>query len=388
MRLETEEVMATHTRREAGVTRPREPQVRRGFTLVELLVVIAIIGVLVALLLPAVQAAREAARRAQCQSSIKNVSLAVLNFESSKAKLPVGMSFDAALYRTKVQNQLKEYGPNWVIFILPFLEQQATYNAFNLKLPINNDGAGVIVSDTRNRTARGTQIPVLLCPSDSYNQVPYEGKITFHGGNWARGNYAANSGNNFIGAGGCSARFGENRPACTSGPDENGSLPDDDGWLNDLRRGVMGPNISVKLKEITDGTSKTIMVGEIRAGLTDRDSRGTWAFGHAGGSLLALYGSGGDDNGPNACNTLADDVYSDVCQTDLARAECMDCNSTGGGADQATVRSTHQGGVFVAMCDGSVQFISDNIETSGEGGTFGTVWDHMIGSADAEVDLR
>jgi prepilin-type N-terminal cleavage/methylation domain-containing protein len=373
---------------DASENRPSRFQRDRGFTLVELLVVIAIIGVLVALLLPAVQAAREAARRAQCQSNIKNVALAVLNYESAKKNLPVGMSFDPALYRSKVQNQLKEYGPNWVIFTLPFLEQQSTYNTFNLKLPINNDGAGVNPTDTRNRTARGTQIPVLLCPSDSNNQVPYEGKITFHAGNWARGNYAANSGGNFIGAGGCSPRPGEDMAPCTSGPDENGSLPADDGWLNDLRRGVMGPNISVTLKQITDGTSKTILAGEIRAGLSDRDSRGTWAFGHAGGSLLAIFGSGGDANGPNACNELADDVYSDVCQTDLARSQCMDCNSTGGGADQATVRSTHQGGVFVAMCDGSVQFVSDDIETSGSYGTFGTVWDHMIGSADSEVDLR
>src|SRR5688572_33378723 len=183
---------------------------RAAFTLVELLVVIAIIGVLVALLLPAVQAAREAARRAQCQSNIKNVSLALLNYESSKKDFPVGMSFDAALYRTKVQNQLKEYGPNWVIYTLPFLEQQALYSAFNLKLPINNDGAGVNPTDTRNHTARGAPIQVLLCPSDAYNQVPYDGKIVFHAANCARGNYMANSGGNFIGAGGCSTRPGEN----------------------------------------------------------------------------------------------------------------------------------------------------------------------------------
>jgi prepilin-type N-terminal cleavage/methylation domain-containing protein len=385
---EAEEVMAITRRGGANDTPPQRYWGAPGFTLVELLVVIAIIGVLVALLLPAVQAAREAARRAQCQSNIKNVALALLNYESSKKDFPVGMSFDAVLYRTKVQNQLKEYGPNWVIYTLPFLEQQALYSAFNLKLPINNDGVGVNPTDTRNRTARGTPIQVLLCPSDTYNQVPYEGKITFHAGNWARGNYAANSGGNFIGAGGCSARPGENYGACTSGPDENGSLSEDDGWLNDLRRGVMGPNISVKLKEITDGTSKTILVGEVRSGLSDRDSRGTWAFGHAGGSLLAIFGSGGDANGPNACNPSADDVYSDMCGTDLAQSQCMDCFGSGGGADQATVRSLHQGGVFVAMCDGSVQFVSDDIETSGSYGTFGTVWDHMIGSADAEVDLR
>ncbi|MCC6494569.1 MAG: DUF1559 domain-containing protein [Pirellulales bacterium] len=358
----------------------------QGFTLVELLVVIAIIGVLVALLLPAVQAAREAARRAQCQSNIKNVALAALNYESAKKIFPVGMSFDAATYRTKVHNQLKEYGPNWIIYLLPYLEQQSTYALFNLKLPINNDGAGVSAADTRNRQARGTSISVLLCPSDAYNQVKYDGRIAFHGEGWARGNYAANSGGNFIGGGGCSARPGETISACTAGPEANGVLPDDDGWLSDYRRGVMGPNIAVRIQEITDGTSKTIMAGEVRAGLTDKDSRGVWAMGHAGASLLAIYGSGGDDNGPNACFSSADDVYSDICGTDLAQSECMDC-FTGGAADQATVRSSHQGGAFLAMCDGSVNFVSDDVETSGSYGRWGTAWDYMIGSADAEATL-
>ena len=365
----------------------RRPRYRIAFTLVELLVVIAIIGVLVALLLPAVQAAREAARRAQCQSSAKNVALAGLNYESSNKKFPVGMSFNAAQYRTKIHDQLKEYGPNWIIYILPFLEQQSTFSKFNLKLPINNDGAGASASDVRNREARGTEISVLLCPSDSNNRAKYVGKISFHGDNWARGNYAANSGGNFIGGGGCSARPGETIPACTAGPDASGSIPNDDGWSSDLRRGVMGPNIGVSLKQITDGTTKTIMLGEIRAGLSEKDSRGTWAMGHAGSSLLAIFGSGGDANGPNACYPSADDVYSDVCGTDQAKAECMDC-FTGGAADQATTRSSHPGGVHIAMCDGSVSFLSDNVETSGIGGPWGTAWDFMIGSADAEAVVR
>jgi prepilin-type N-terminal cleavage/methylation domain-containing protein/prepilin-type processing-associated H-X9-DG protein len=369
-----------------------------GFTLVELLVVIAIIGILVALLLPAIQAAREAARRSQCQSSLKNVALAVLNYESQKKRLPYGMTFDAKKYRTIVNNQLKEYGPNWMIFILPQLEEQATYDHFNpdstsnwdtKKFPINNDGAGVSANDTRNRETRGKLIPVLLCPSDAFNKTPYSGKIPLHGDNWARANYACNSGNNYIGNGGCQRYNGDNDgiSACHMGPEDGGAIPADDGWRSTYRRGVMGCNIALKLAQITDGTSKTIMVGEIRAGITDKDSRGIWAMGHAGSSMLARYGSAGDDNGPNACFPSADDIYSDVCGTSLARTECMACY-TGGAADQATVRSSHQGGAHVAMCDASVQFISDDIETSGSDGEWGTVWDYMICSADAEQGPR
>jgi hypothetical protein len=106
------------------------------------------------------------------------------------------------------------------------------------------------------------------------------------------------------------------------------------------------------------------MLGEIRAGLDETDPRGTWAFGHVGGSLLAFHGWGGDDSGPNWCGPTADDItvgHSELCGLPGAAA-CMTCNP--GSFDQQTARSAHTGGVFIAMCDGSVQFISDDIETS------------------------
>src|SRR4051812_21758732 len=95
----------------------------RAFTLVELLVVIAIIGILVALLLPAIQAAREAARRAQCESNIHNAAIAVLNYESAKKVLPNGMTIDPAKLATL--NTLDSFGPNWLIDIFPYMEEQA-----------------------------------------------------------------------------------------------------------------------------------------------------------------------------------------------------------------------------------------------------------------------
>jgi prepilin-type N-terminal cleavage/methylation domain-containing protein len=354
---------------------------RLAFTLVELLVVIAIIGILVALLLPAIQAAREAARRAQCASNIKNVALAVLNYESSHKVLPEGMTFDAGAGGNSPIQTLSKYGPNWVIKILPEIEYQELADLFDVSVGINEPGA-----NNRNIDARGTTIAVLLCPSDPNNQIKYTG----HGGNWARGNYAASAGRAFI--------YGNPNAAIEAhmaGPLSKSWKGKDwtGGEVLYCRRGVMGPNAAVTLSQITDGTSKTIMLGEIRAGLTPGDGRGVWALGHAGASLIAMYGGGGDANGPNACYSNSDDVnveaqYDDpagVCapsQDPTGASECMTAHRLANGFDQAGPRSKHPGGVHMAMTDASVQFITDEIETSGCYGSCCTVWDWMITSAD------
>jgi prepilin-type N-terminal cleavage/methylation domain-containing protein/prepilin-type processing-associated H-X9-DG protein len=333
---------------------------RGGFTLVELLVVIAIIGILVALLLPAIQSAREAARRAQCQSNIKNVALAVLTYGSAQKDLPQGMTFPKGIEQNI--GRLIYFSRNWIISVLPYLEEQALYDSFNFKRAINDP-----ITTNPNCIAHATSIPVLLCPSDPYNRVMYQGgPDSGHYGSWARGNYAGNSGNAFL-------------YYCAS--EECSYSADSPGWLSDQRRGVMGPNASIRYKRIVDGTSKTILIGEIRAGITDKDARGVWALGHAGASLLAAYGSGTDDNGPNTCNPEADDVYSDACGSSDALSLCMDCYA-GTHFAQQTVRSLHNGGAFVAMCDGSVQFITDDVETSGVFGNWGSLWDRLIASAD------
>jgi len=344
-----------------------------GFTLVELLVVIAIIGILVALLLPAIQAAREAARRAQCQSNIHNAAIAVLNYESTKRIFPNGMTFDRSKSGS-IHTLTTNHGPNWIIEILPFMEEQALRDAFDptsFMSPHTKSISDAIIN-SRNYKARGTPIPALLCPSDPNSRVLFGA----YGGNWARTNYAANAGREFIY--GAASYF-----------DANGYyLP----WNDNCLRGVMGPNIAVKIKRITDGTSKTIMLGEIRTGITPLDGRGVWALGHAGASLLARFGAGGDDNGPNTCDLRGDDVYCDFASTGggicsasganpIGVVECMNCYG-GTGFDQATARSMHTGGVFVAMCDGSVQYISDDIETSGCWGDCCSVWDWMIASGD------
>jgi prepilin-type N-terminal cleavage/methylation domain-containing protein/prepilin-type processing-associated H-X9-DG protein len=356
---------------------PRRTDARfRGFTLVELLVVIAIIGILVALLLPAIQAAREAARRAACENNIHNVAIAVLNFELNEKKLPQGTQFPTltpAGNVTPTINSNFTFGESWLVSILPYLENQALYDAFIFKDPAT--GAKVPMRDPRNEEERGAIMPGLMCPSDGYNNVPYNGGGSGDAPNWARGNYAANVGTGAMYSDGTTDPYPTN-PKYITGP---GSL----GWRHHLSRGVMGPNVSVELKQITDGTNKTIMLAEIRAGIFPGDSRGTWAFGHAGGNLVSFYGWGSDGNGPNFCGPNADDIVGVgfSCGDAEIRDQCMTCYGPGA-ADGATSRSMHPGGVHVAMCDGSVQFISDDIETSGAMGTCCKPWDHMILSFD------
>ena len=329
----------------------------RAFTLVELLVVIAIIGVLVSLLLPAVQSAREAARRLNCQNNLHQLALGVLNYESARGKLPIGGQFDA---NANPATSLL-VGENWVISILPYIEFSSIYDAFDL--------SGSIV-DPINEQPRSTTLGAFMCTSDDRNQdplvIPGRTERTF-----ARGNYACNAGNG---------------PTIQGWP--NGITgPKSEGWLNPFRRGMMGPNVSVELREVTDGLSNVIMLGEIRAGLSPGDRRGTWALGSAGASMIAWYGYDGDANGPNACYENADDVAG--CELSLQnqyQTECMSCYSGDQWNDQAAPRSVHPGGVQVAMGDGSVTWIDDSIETTGRYGACCSPWDRMILSADGDAE--
>ncbi len=351
-------------------TSPRRPS-PRAFTLVELLVVIAIIGVLVALLLPAVQAAREAARRQQCQSNLRQLSIGLLNYESAKQTFPSAFEFTVGQDPALLTNM----GPNWAILILPFIEQQAVYSRINFSK---------FISDPENAAVRESPLDVFRCPSDSYNTT----RMLIVSGTkyWARGNYAANAGNGPLLSG-----LGYNNPTSIGifGPTSPG-------WLEGRIRGVIGPNVAATLRQLTDGTSNTILLGEVRAGLQPEDRRGTWALGQAGASVLFWYGSGGDANGPNVCNDNADDVAG--CKpADLAlmRQECMPCYTGDERNNQATTRSMHPGGTNLGMADGSAHFVSNEVDVTvptgastirlANGTPWGSTWDRLIASADDQV---
>jgi len=131
---------------------------RRGFTLIELLVVIAIIAVLIALLLPAVQAAREAARRAQCVNNLKQIGLALHNYESSRSCFPYGANAYANVTVNGVTS-LNQYGGNWVLLILANMEQTSLSNAYNFNLRTADPG-------NANTTVTRSVMNAFICPSD------------------------------------------------------------------------------------------------------------------------------------------------------------------------------------------------------------------------------
>lgn len=321
----------------------------RGFTLVELLVVIAIIGVLVALLLPAVQAAREAARRAQCQSTIKNIALAVLNYESANNELPVGV----------VSQAVDSEAWSWSTLTLPYLEQQATYNRLrpSPRYMAPPDGARsgkrnlcdlFIAAKTSPQELEPLQTPLSIfrCSSDTTpDLVPFDGtprnSRMSDTGQWERHFNGTNSlqltpqftpsTSNYVGSRGfvdvsCGCQY----PNCSA-----------TNWVGDPKQcegnGVFNGLVPVNLKQITDGTSSTFMIGE-------RDSyclSATWI---------------GVRNPPGA-NMLG-------ISWSLGRVSLKLNHSETGDHDTCTegFSSKHPGGANFAHCDGSVAFISDDID--------------------------
>jgi prepilin-type N-terminal cleavage/methylation domain-containing protein/prepilin-type processing-associated H-X9-DG protein len=320
-----------------------------GFTLVELLVVIAIIGILVALLLPAIQAARESARRAQCTSNMKNVALALQSYHDAHkefpaaAKLrpePVGAS-DTIL----TDNRLFR---NWAIDILPYLEEQSIAERFQISMTAPYK----TVRLAENVLPRSTEIGVMLCPSDNGRG----GRFVDNSGPWARGNYAYNAFQFWPNEWGWKFLLGNTNEAEKYRPFYNYNIGMG-GFDDGVNRMVLN------FSKITDGSSKTIALAELRVGISERDRRGVWAMGMCGSNLHCRHVA----HSINSCVGHEDDVMgadniiADVGQAAL-QAECIFPQPGLDMSGQSVVRSRHPGGANVAMADASVHFMNDFID--------------------------
>ncbi|QDV74081.1 DUF1559 domain-containing protein [Botrimarina mediterranea] len=343
-------------------TRKTDRAYKDGFTLVELLVVIAIIGILVALLLPAVQSAREAARRNGCVNALKQLSLANLNYESTHKQFPYARKYDIWDAYT------------WTQLVLPQLEEQAVYDNF-WTLPIKEykatdpQGAdqntyGPIGIDARIRAAREAQIPPFYCPSD---QSPYANEMDTAAYGFWRGNYRACVGNGDM--------YGNalGRPIIFRRL-PIGSIDVD---ISPYGAGVFSvrPGQSVeggpqtqqtRMAQIVDGTSKTILLSE---GIVPQNSNfggpmGSSIYGNMGGALFSAASTPNSSipDGPvGPCpDDMGDFTFPEKWCDSISQAIPDRVPGTNGA--YATARSLHPGGVNVAMADGSVTFVQDGID--------------------------
>ncbi len=290
----------------------RRPSGRRAFTLVELLVVIAIIGILIALLLPAVQAAREAARRSQCTNNLKQLGIGMQNYHDIYHSLPVG-SYSCC------------WG-TWKVALLPYIEQLALRQKY-----VDNNKYGVPVDNARyahaaNLPVTTTRIATYQCPSDTPNPNTFISRVTSD-------NYAVNYGNTGMG-----------QQATLNGVVFHGAPFKVSG-------GSTSPAVTFSFRDIRDGLSNTLLAAEVLQGIGN-DLRGFSWWGDASGFETYLS--------PNS--SLPDVVYTtSYCNNQPQQG--LPCIGTPTSTQPSMFgsRSRHPAGVQVVMCDGSARFIPDSI---------------------------
>ncbi|MEN0109397.1 MAG: DUF1559 domain-containing protein [Planctomycetota bacterium] len=335
-----------------------------AFTLVELLVVIAIIGILVALLLPAVQAAREAARRMNCQSQLKNLGLAALNYHDTNGNFPVSVG----QWLEEVDSSGDWIGPDggtrdrseggpgwagdgWITRVLPFIEEQALYDqlepGFTGNFTILGNGRGMGQRSIQDFVAQ--QLAILSCPSDG-SAVPSDEQWYWSGSSpelsrvVATTSYKGSIGDSVIPPGtgdppgslngplgsvlgvndpGFELYLDIGSPNCHNGVDCNGIY-----WRNSYFR-------PISLRRITDGTSKTAQIGE---SVVELDFHSAAYFGDGDWATFGLPLNTGFQTPPNE------------------RRE-------GQWWMQRGFNSNHPGGAQFVYCDGSVHFINENVST-------------------------
>lgn len=317
---------------------------QRGFSLVELLVVIGIIGLLISLLLPAVQAAREAARRLQCTNNLKQLALAAQLYESAHGVLPAsGIVAKPEEYRTGKKINPLEFIPHsgkmfsWVVLMLPQMGQQPLYDQFDFNIGILEQSGDPF----------GQHISTMCCPSDSAWDRFYEDKDFTKSRRFAKGNYAAYSSPYHL--------------------EEQNSVP-----------GAFTQH-GQKTADITDGVSRTIMLAEVRTREKENDQRGVWALPWNGSSLLALDVHSQDQKPvpyiasvfsygkcmrPNSQGPWFDQLYRCPDQVG-SQIEGMPCSLYQDVYPynwlSASARSQHPGGVNAVFVDGHVTFIPNDI---------------------------
>lgn len=316
---------------------------RRGFTLIELLVVIAIIAILVALLLPAVQQAREAARRTQCKNNLKQLGLAMHNYHDVSLAFPMGWINDYSHYRPATGSDIDgHFGMDvedagqwaWSAYILPYIDQAPAFNVLN----VSNRRAAftVAAAATDNEVLRILTTPMnaFRCPSDVGPDVnsEVERQVTDEAG----GNALQIALSNYV-ASNRGIAFGSTTVQSDS---------------SDANIGIFFGDSKTRIRDVTDGTSNTLLVGE-RA----------WTYQGSNGfveSWAALtFMAGGETTGSGSC------VGSNCGFGDAVATTSIGINPDNVDSEtrpRVTYSSNHTGGAQFALADGSVRFLSENMD--------------------------
>lgn len=308
---------------------------RRAFTLVELLVVIAIIGILVGLLLPAVQAAREAARRMQCSNNLKQYGLALHNYHSTYNTFPLGATGPAG-------NAIPRL--SWQVRILPYMEQSAVYDKVNFSIDMRR------VQIAPNMILWEFSPPYSRCPSDGYPSVLNPGTVNAR----AHVNYGGSLGSQNV--------DGVVQTTCHPFKTFEQALPGGNvrfGQTSNKSQvsGIFSfGNSVIRIGDVTDGTTNTLLVGEVLPGCqwvngTDTQA-GTWI--NTWGNLFSIGGG---------VSTITPINEMTTCQNSR-KIRDPQCNPASSATMQYAYgfKSMHVGGAQFALADGSVRFISESVD--------------------------